>query len=357
MKKSIWQDPSTTEIIVESVDSCQYVDQPSGRIEKFLLQNSPVNNELARNENLSFLLHETSDAPPISECVTEVIVRSKSKAAAQVVTYVAFKYDDGTDLDSIAGKDKTRITAYDRRIYNAVSTLYINNGAAMTLSEIFCVMTGYAKKNPSKKQLESIEHSLEKLSYINVYINVENEIKNKMIDKRQMIALGALSDQQDEIIMKSQLTKLLKFDLYSTVSKNGKIFKFIRLNSEPILLTYNRVKGTLISIPMEYVGISGKSATDKTIAFQDYLLMRIVGYKNGKLREHKIRYDTLYRDSGQEKPLEGKAFIRDRETIKAMMEDWKEKGLIAGYEEEKEGKSYVSISFSIKEEKKLEGKE
>ena len=101
------------------------------------------------------------------------------------------------------------------------------------------------------------------------------------------------------------------------VSEKGKVFKSIQIVGEPTLLTYNRAKKTLLTIPMEYIGLQGQNATDKTIAFQDYLLMRIYGYKNKKMRENKVLYDTLYRDSVQEKPALSKDFIRDRETILA----------------------------------------
>ncbi len=100
---------------------------------------------------------------------------------------------------------------------------------------------------------------------------------------------------------------------------------------------------------MEYVGLEGQNSTDKTIAFQDYLLMRIFGYKNGKLRENKILYDTLYRDSGQEKPEDSKGFIRDRETIVKMMEEWQRKGLITGFSEVKESRSYTGLTFYTQE--------
>ena len=110
---------------------------------------------------------------------------------------------------------------------------------------------------------------------------------------------------------------MLHFRKGEIVSEKGKVFKSIQIVGEPTLLTYNRAKKTLLTIPMEYIGLQGQNATDKTIAFQDYLLMRIYGYKNKKMRENKVLYDTLYRDSGQEKPALSKDFIRDRETILA----------------------------------------
>ena len=101
---------------------------------------------------------------------------------------------------------------------------------------------------------------------------------------------------------------------------------------------------------MEYIGLEGQNTTDKTIAFQDYLLMRIFGYKNGKMRENRILYETLYRDSGQERPEDSKGFIRDRETITRMLDEWMNRGLITGFAEIKEGRSYVEVVFYTEDE-------
>lgn len=71
--------------------------------------------------------------------------------------------------------------------------------------------------------------------------------------------------------------------------------------------------------------------------------MRIINYKNGELLENKILYDTLYRDSGIERPKLGKDFFRDRETVRKLLDGWKEKDLINGYDEVKKGRSYEGV--------------
>lgn len=75
--------------------------------------------------------------------------------------------------------------------------------------------------------------------------------------------------------------------------------------------------------------------------------MRILSYKNGKMKENKILYDTLYRDSGITKPSVPKDFKRDRETILKMMDEWVEKGLISSYKETKNGRSFVGLVFYV----------
>ena len=191
---------------------------------------------------------------------------------------------------------------------------------------------------------------MEKLKSIKVYIDLTEEIKHKIIeDKGSLIDAGVLKDLSDTIKRAVMEDNMLHFKKCQLVSDKGKVFKVIQIIGEPALLSYNKAKKTLITIPMEYVGLEGQNSTDKTIAFQDYLLMRIFGYKNRKLRENKILYDTLYRDSGQEKPEDSKGFIRDRETISKMMEEWQRKGLITGFSEVKESRSYTGLTFYTQE--------
>ena len=214
------------------------------------------------------------------------------------------------------------------------------------LSEVFSVMTGYARTNPTKSQISTIEKSLEKLKSIKVYIDMTQEVRHRLIkDKKPLIAAGVLCDQSDNIRKAVIEDNMLHFRKGELTTESGKVFKSIQIIAEPVLLTYNRAKKTLLTIPMEYIGLESRNATDKTIAFQDYLLMRIFGYKNRKMKENKILYETLYRDAGQEKPEDSKGFIRDRETVAKMLREWKDKGLITDFAEIKEGRSYTGIVF------------
>ena len=354
IEKSFWREQNNTAVVGDSKESTQIIERDGSKIDSFVQQNSPVNNEMIRNATMNDLY--TTDIDGQMQMIPTV-VREKHGKAERVISYVSFSYDDTVDLEILNKKGRFNITAYDRRVYNAVSTLFVNGRKTVSLTEIFSVMTGYTRKNPAKSQMEAIERSLEKLKSIKVYIDLTDEVKHKVIeDKQPLIDAGILKDHSDKIKKAVIEDNMLHFRKGEIVSEKGKVFKSIQIVGEPTLLTYNRAKKTLLTIPMEYIGLEGQNATDKTIAFQDYLLMRIFGFKNKKMRENKVLYDTLYRDSGQEKPEDSKGFIRDRETVTKMMGEWKEKGLITGYEEVKEGRSYVGIIFYTEEPKKIEEK-
>ena len=285
-------------------------------------------------------------------------VKGKTKKAEPVYSLCSFSYDETVDLEILNKNGLFKITGYDRRVYNAVGTLWLNGRTTVSLTEIFEIMNGYAKANPSSKQLQAVEKALNKLKSIKVYIDLTQEVRAHMIeDKNALVEAGILKSKADKVKSAIIEDNMLHFRVGTITSEQGKVFKSIQIVGEPSLLTYNKAKGTLISIPMEYIGLNDSNATEKTIAFQDYLLMRIISYKNKKMRENKIIYDTLYRDSGIDRPELSKDFIRDRETITKLMEEWIKKGLISGYEEVKEGRSYKGIVFYTDENAKIEQKE
>ena len=343
IERSIWKDKENTAVVDDVRDSIQVIERDSMRIDSFVQQNSPVNNEMIRNAAMNDLYSSDIDG---QVQMLPTVVREKHGKSEPVISYVSFSYDDTADLEILNKKGRFNITAYDRRVYNAVSTLFTNGRITVSLSEILSVMTGYKRTNATKSQLETIEKSLEKLKSIKVYIDMTEEVRHKLIkDKRPLIDAGILNDQSDRIKRAVIEDNMLHFRKGELISENGKVFKSIQIIAEPALLTYNRAKKTLLTIPMEYIGLESRNTTDKTIAFQDYLLMRIFSYKNNKMRENKILYETLYRDSGQERPEDSKGFIRDRETVTKMMQEWKDKGLITDFAEVKEGRSYTGIIF------------
>ena len=347
IKKSIWKDNDAAAVVEDVREAVQVIAYDNSRISDFIQQNSPVNNAMIRYADLNDLYSDDRDG---RMRLFPAVVREKYGKNEPVIAYVSFSYDDTADLEILNNKGRFNITAYDRRVYNAVSTLFTNGRDTVSLSEIFSVMTGYTRTNPTKSQIETIEKSLEKLKSIKVYIDMTQEVRHRLIkDKQPLIAAGVLSDQSDKVRKAVIEDTMLHFRKGELITENGKVFKSIQIMAEPVLLTYNRSKKTLLTIPMEYIGLKSRNATDKTIAFQDYLLMRIFGYKNRKMKENKILYDTLYRDAGQEKPEDSKGFIRDRETVAKMLQEWKDKGLITDFAEVREGRSYTGIVFYTKQ--------
>ena len=349
--------PKKNEILEWVEDPDQPEDQPGKiiietserHLENFTLQNSPVNNELIRNTFMNNLFRNDISGQ-IKMVPSEVTVRKQRGKAMSVYTLCSFMYADDMDYREINERGKNQITGYDRRVYNTIGTLWLENRRTLSLNEIYESMTGYVRRNPSSKQLQAIEKSLYKFAHIQMYLDMTEEVNANIIkDKMALKKAGILKNKDDKIQRATIEDAMLHFRVGTLVSEQGKVFKSIYLLEEPCLLTYNRLKGTLLSFPMSFIGLRNTNSTDRIISLQDYLIMRVVNYKNHKMREKKIMYETMYRDSGVGLPTTNKAFSRDRETIKRILDEWKEKGLIEGYSDLMSGRSYVGIQFYVKD--------
>ena len=158
---SIWREESEPGSITQPLtgERTELIRINTGRLERFVQQNSPVNNELIRNEVMNELYGTEVDGQ-LKFLTTEVTVRERHGDNTPVYSLCSFSYDDSVDLTILNKNGRYKITAYDRRIYNALSTLYLEGRKIVTLSEIFGVMTGYARTNPSSGQIEAVERSL-----------------------------------------------------------------------------------------------------------------------------------------------------------------------------------------------------
>ena len=316
-------------------------------LESFVQQNSPVNNEMIRSTFLNDLFRQEITGQ-LAIVPSEVKVRDQHGNAPAVYTLCSFSYGNNVDLELLNKNGRYRITAYDRRVYNAISTLWMNNRHTVTFTEIFEVMNGYVRTNPNSSQLMAIEKSLNKFASIRMYIDLTAEVKANIIkDKEALVKAGVLKSKTDKIKSAVIEDAMLHFRVGTITSEQGRVYKSIHIVDEPSLLTYNRAKGTLLTIPMEFLGLQNTNATEKAIAFQDYMLMRIISYKNGKMKENKILFATLYRDSGMEPPSDKKNQFRDREIIRRILDEWKEKGLIEAYADVMSGRAYAGIQFQV----------
>jgi hypothetical protein len=133
----------------------QVIKNLKSTVKNSILQNSPVNNEMIRNSEMNDL-YSVYISGKLQMLPT--IVREKHGKAEQVISYVSFSYDDTVDLEILNKKGRFNITAYDRRVYNAVSTLFINGRTTVSLLEIFNVMTGYAKKIRQRARLKLLKN-------------------------------------------------------------------------------------------------------------------------------------------------------------------------------------------------------
>lgn len=198
---SIWREQTGSGDIksLPSVGKIELIPVSPNKINKFIQQNSPINNEVVRNTVMNELYGTEVDGQ-LRIFPTEVTVREGHGKVSPVYSLCSFSFDENVDLELLNSKGRYKITGYDRRVYNAVGTLWLNDRKTVSLTEVFSLMNGYARSNPSKKQLEAVEKSLNKLRSIRVYIDLTQEVKAHMVkDKQPLIDAGVLKDRSDSV--------------------------------------------------------------------------------------------------------------------------------------------------------------
>lgn len=319
------------------------------------MQNSAINNMLARDDELKNIYDgygATIGGPTIykQKPPMEIVVRRERGKIKEVTALCYFTFGDTVNFDLLHPTGKFKITGFDRRVYNAVGTMWNIGQQTFSLSELFGVMNGYKKAHPTENQLEMIWRSIYKMEQVVVYIDLTDEFKANMIrDKQPLIDAGILKNNRDNVKRIEIKDRMLHVQGSIITSVQGKTTKKIHLVNEPVLCAYNRSKQSIISVPIAFVRCYTANATEKAIAFQDYLIIRVLSYARGIMKENKVRYDSIYQFSGIDKPEGRNDRARDRRIIKAIMQEWVDKGLIESFEEIKSGHCCVGFRFDVKE--------
>ncbi|MBR6487466.1 MAG: hypothetical protein IKT20_01020 [Clostridiales bacterium] len=342
-------------------------------LDKFIMQGSAVDNNLSKINIspdsqpietgmgvMTDLLNEAIDGQTAMVPVkTRDIKGNKGKS---VYTFVSFSYDEeDSDLKISLGQSRNKLTPYDKRTINAIGTLFLAGKDKFSLTELFSVANGYANKRPNKKQLEALERSIRKIGKIRMTLDVSAELAaNNFQDKQALVDAGIIKDVDDNIKTAKFEGRLMPVEVAEIESEKGLRSVTIRVLGEPLLLTYNRAKRTLMAVPMEYLRNQNISMSERSIAIQDYLLKRVIGYQKGYFNSNKIMYDTILTATNLVEPAEGekgeydeKAASkkrmqkkRDRDLIFNIFDSWVKGGLIDSFSEIVTGaKTYKGIEF------------
>ena len=274
-----------------------------------------------------------------------------------IPVYVSLRYD-GPGLQV-----SKPMTAFDTAIYNSVSTLwychrrkYPNKPLLITLHDLWRTTNGATSKKmrPSDMQLQRVRDSLDKMRFTRIYIDLSHEIQANRVsldDKR--LVKGTID------------TYLLKADLVSFTTEKGRTVEGYRIESEPILYTYNRAKNHLLWVDFPLLDTSDATGNDgNTIEFRQYLLQQIQLMKGGARASSTILYETLYKKTAIAPPetridksryssdTSYNSKVRqeaktDREKIDAILGVWAKKGFIQSFSPLMKGKKHIGVKIDI----------
>jgi hypothetical protein len=230
------------------------------------------------------------------------------------------------------------LAPYEKTIYDTTANLFSVGNKAVTIDDIFKIMTNGNKK-PGPAQRKKIYESLVKLSQVKIYI-----------DNSQAIKQGYKGTHF------RYEGYLLPVDIISAENEKGKEIIGIFKHSAPTfkilpLFDYAIATGQYITVNNSVLQM-GLSYTDKNLALRDYLLENIKRKKwRGKTEKDKdptkwsdrtFKLETIYKKTGLTKELVSHVgtLNRDRkkliEDMKILLDQWKEQGLFKNYSITKE---------------------
>ena len=258
------------------------------------------------------------------------------KEQEEIPLYMSLTFD---------GADKRlakKLNGFDNAVYNAVSDLFFywhrdnpQKPVYITPAEIYRRMNGKQSRDgsakPSEAQVKRIVQSMDKMRHIDFYMDISAEIKARRItlDDERLVG-GRIGDY---------FVNCSPVEFYT---EQGRIVKGYRVNTEPILYTYNAAKKRVIMLPFELLDTSAVlSDSENVTEFKMYLLRRILAMKNGELNSRKILLSSIYKETGVQTPEERatgeyanensrKTVIRrlkkaDRGKIEKLLDAWKGK--------------------------------
>ena len=342
----IKQDPEALALLArarEQLKKAQLLESPENKfikplpaVETYGLQNDSLNRDLICSE---FLAREID-----GQLYMVFGANQGKKGQAPVNVIMALSYEGEQALTS------KRLTGYDRAVYNAVSTLYHYHGreysgepCIITPQEIWRTMNGITdkSKNPSPAQVKKVCSSIDKMRFTRILLDISDEIKKHNITfNDERVTAGKID------------TYYLKADRGNFITENGRVIDAYRIDNEPILYSYNQAKKRVIYIPFNWLNtaIADRAGNEgNTIEIREYLLYQIMFMYNGGRQSRRILFETLYNETGLKAPEDRinranystdnayktgikKEAARDREKVFELLEAWKAKGIIKGYE-------------------------
>lgn len=223
---------------------------------------------------------------------------------------------------------------YDRRVYDAVSTLYNAGNNIFSLNQIYKQMCGNDKTcNAKGTQKAKIKASLFKLS--RAWIEIDQSQDYAPYIKESAGKIGVTYSGQ-----------LLYFDTLACSVNGRHTDDAIRILQEPILFRLAKDRNQIATIPNEMLGVA-KSLTPDYLAVENYLISRLARMQNKKTKssDH-ILYSAIYERVGAEKKDKMKR-KRAIDNAFIILESYQKKGLIQGYKADKnnKGEPIIKVTF------------
>ncbi len=292
--------------------------------------------------------------------LTNVSVGPSSSPEAPIITSVAILYDG----DDQRFKSRIRFNGFDRQVYDAISSLYIDKKKArnaeiiISYREIWNCMNGLTNaaeantKRLGEKSFALLSDSIEKFSS-RFYMDISNELSAGYLNKDNMNSISQIGIYDGHF---------LDFRRISTFGEDGSFNSKLQVYAMPVLCEYALAKNQVITVSAALLNTNDKSSiSEDTIAIRGYLIREINLMKIGRRNSNKIKLETLYASIGTPSPTATlpdnseittpairKRAAANRKKIEAILESWIEQNWIKGFDWNKEGQNGQIVAFTIK---------
>lgn len=231
-----------------------------------------------------------------------------------------------------------KLTAYDKLVYIAVNGLYAAGYDAISINQIYAVITN-KKAKPNKKDRDKINKSLSKMA---ARIHLDNKIEvNETYAKYPLFKYDGALLPFDRIEAEFNGIPAEAIRIYRPASEGASPDRALPL------VRFAKARGQYTTISTQLFG--ALSLTDNNLAIQDYLIEEIGRIKRGN-RNNKMLYETILEKTGQVKPMQKS---RAKEKIHAILDHFTKTGFIKSYSIESDG---VTIIYENKKSIENKGK-
>lgn len=231
----------------------------------------------------------------------------------EVTALFQIHYDKIEDDDKVTGLGK--LTPFDKKCLDAITTLYANGNRVLSLSQIYRVMSinHDTKYRLSDDMRESIKASVSKMIGSLTTINAMESHSSKKIELRQALLTGVF--------------RKMTF-------ANGTVEECLYLPVPPVLYQYSRLVNEVSVIPLNIIDTGARTSVQE-LNLASYLETQI-NYANARNESCLIPLSKcyFYYNSHLEefKPADRKTLkARARKYIKQILDNWIGTGYIKSY--------------------------
>lgn len=216
------------------------------------------------------------------------------------------------DFDALEKSEDVSITrqlgSYDKRVYTAISNLWMAGNEIISLSQIYHAMGNTSR--PPREEIRKINNSITKMRI--AHIIVDNTKEHEVNNKYEVFKYDS---------------SLLLFDRI-TATINGVITDAaIRVRGIPPLMEFalgRKQVSTCDPVMLQ----SPIKQTDANLRLEDYLLRRIMHMKNNTRTTRKILFSTLFKSCEITTKMQRH---RAPDKITTLLDHYKKNGFIVGY--------------------------